>query len=241
MTSDPRLDLVERFFRGTGSTYDFMVRVATLGFDPAWKRRMVRIAREQKGEPGAILDLACGTGISTFAFSRAFPRARVVGVELRDEYLQRARAKLAAAPDPRIQFVLSRAEDFATDQRFDVVAASYLAKYADLPVLVDRVVGWLKPGGLLMMHDFTLPPNRLALGVWRAYFRMLQTLGSKIFPPWKAIYDGLPELIERTRWTSQLQELLRQRRFSDVRFEWQTLGGSAIVTALAPLTVREPE
>lgn len=234
MTSDPRLDLVERFFRGTGSTYDFMVRVATLGFDPFWKRRMVRMARERVGTPGAILDLACGTGISTFAFGRAFATARIVGVELRDEYLQRARAKLAAAPDPRIHFVLCRAEDFATDQRFDVVAASYLAKYADLPVLVDRFVGWLQPGGLLIMHDFTLPPNRLALAVWRAYFRMLQTLGSKIFPAWKAIYDGLPELIERTRWTSELQELLRARGFRDVTFEWQTLGGSAIITARAP-------
>ena len=233
-SADPRLDLVERFFRGTGSTYDFMVRVATLGCDPLWKRRMVRIAREQTGEPGSILDLACGTGISTFAFARAFPSAQVVGVELRDEYLQRARAKLAVDPDPRIHFVLSRAEDFTTDQRFDVVTASYLAKYADLPVLVDRFVGWLQPGGLLIMHDFTLPPNRLALAVWRAYFRMLQTLGSRIFPAWKTIYDGLPELIERTRWTSELQELLWRRGFTNVAFEWQTLGGSAIITARAP-------
>ncbi len=239
MASDPRLDLVERFFRGTGSTYDFMVRVATLGFDPAWKRRMVRIARERVGTPGAILDLACGTGISTFAFARAFPTARVVGVELRDEYLQRARAKLAVDPDPRIHFVLSRAEDFATDQRFDVVTASYLAKYADLPVLVDRVVGWLKPGGLLIMHDFTLPPNRVALAVWRGYFRMLQTIGSKIFTAWKAIYDGLPELIEQTRWTSELPELLRKRGFRDVTFEWQTLGGSVIITARIPSTLGE--
>jgi demethylmenaquinone methyltransferase/2-methoxy-6-polyprenyl-1,4-benzoquinol methylase len=241
VTSDPRLDLVERFFRGTGSTYDFMVRVATLGIDPLWKRRMVHMVREQAGEPRAILDLACGTGISTFAFARAFPRTHVVGVELRDEYLQRARAKLAAAPDARIQFVLSRAEEFTTDQRFDVVAASYLAKYADLPVLVDRVLHWLKPGGLLIMHDFTLPPNRLALAVWRGYFRMLQTIGVKIFPAWKAIYDGLPELIERTRWTSDLPALLRNRGFENVTFEWQTLGGSAIVTALAPLPVRKPE
>lgn len=233
-SGDPRLDLVERFFRGTGSTYDFMVRVATLGIDPLWKRRMVHIVREQAGEPRAILDLACGTGISTFAFARAFPAARIAGVELRDEYLQRARAKLRADPDPRIQFVLSRAEAFATDERFDVVAASYLAKYADLPVLVDRVRGWLRPGGLLVMHDFTLPPNRFALAIWRGYFRMLQTIGVKVFPSWKAIYDGLPELIERTRWTSELPALLRQGGFADVRFEWQTLGGSAIITARAP-------
>jgi demethylmenaquinone methyltransferase/2-methoxy-6-polyprenyl-1,4-benzoquinol methylase len=241
VTSDPRLDLVERFFRGTGSTYDFMVRLATLGIDPLWKRRMVQLARQQAGEPEAILDLACGTGISTFAFARAFPSARIVGVELRDEYLQHARAKLAERPDPRIEFVLSRAETFASAQAFGVVSASYLAKYADLPVLVDRFAEWLKPGGLVIMHDFTLPPNRLALTVWRGYFRMLQTVGVKIFPAWKAIYDGLPELIERTGWTSELPSLLRNRGFRNVTFEWQTMGGSAIITALAPSAMREPE
>ncbi len=234
VTSDPRLDLVERFFLGTGSTYDFMVHAATLGIDRLWKRRMVRIVRDQVGEPRAILDLACGTGISTFAFARAFPDAKIVGVELRDEYLQRARAKLAANPDPRIDFVLSRAEAYATDQRYDVVSASYLAKYADLPTLVDKVDQWLQPGGLLIMHDFTLPPNRVAVAVWRAYFWMLQTIGARIFPSWRAIYEGLPMLIEATRWTTELPTLLQDRGFRDVSFEWQTLWGSAIVTARRP-------
>ena len=238
--SDPRLDLVERFFRGTGATYDFMVHVATLGIDRLWKRRMVQIVREQVGDPRSILDLACGTGISTFAFARAFPSAKIVGVELRNEYLQRARAKLAANPDPRIEFVLSRAESYATDQRYDVVSASYLAKYADLPLLIDRLVGarhaapLLAPGGLLIMHDFTLPPNRVAVAVWRAYFWMLQTFGARLFPSWRAIYEGLPKLIEATQWTSELQTLLRNRGFRDVTFEWQTLWGSAIVTARRP-------
>lgn len=229
--TDYRTDLVERFFRGTGSTYDFMVRAATFGIDRLWKQRMVSIVRDHVGEPRSILDLACGTGLSTFAFARAFPNCRVVGVELRDEYLQRARAKRERGRYPNVEFVLSRAETFETTERFDVVSGSYLAKYADLPFLVERSREWLIPGGLFMMHDFTLPPNRVALAVWRAHFWLLQTVGSRLFPSWKAIYDGLPELIQQTRWTSELTALLREREFRDVAFEWQTLWGSAIVTA----------
>lgn len=239
--TDHRTDLVERFFRGTGSTYDFMVHAATFGIDRRWKRRMVRIVHERVGAPRAILDLACGTGLSTFAFARAFPEARIVGVELRDEYLQRARAKRAQGRYPNVEFVLSRAEAFETTERFDVVSGSYLAKYADLQQLVDRLVGaqhavpLLVSGGLFMMHDFTLPPHRMALAVWRAYFWLLQTFGSRIFPSWKAIYDGLPDLIQRTRWTSELTALLREGGFRDVTFEWQTLWGSAIITARSPV------
>lgn len=239
MASDPRLDLVERFFRGTGATYDVMVHAATLGIDRLWKRRMVGIVRERVGAPRSILDLACGTGLSTFAFARAFPETRIVGVELRDEYLQRAKRR--AARYPNVEFVLSRAEAYETDTPFDVVTASYLAKYADLPVLVEHVVGarravpLLANGGLFMMHDFTLPQNRITLAVWRGYFRMLQTVGAKIVPAWRAIYDGLPVLIEQTRWTSELTTLLRARGFRDVTLERLTLGGSAIITARCPL------
>jgi demethylmenaquinone methyltransferase/2-methoxy-6-polyprenyl-1,4-benzoquinol methylase len=237
VSPDPRLDLVERFFRGTGSTYDFMVHAATFGIDRLWKRRMVRIVRERVGRPQAILDLACGTGLSTFAFARAFPDCRIVGVELREEYLTRARVKLKRSRFPHVEFVLSRAEAFETRDRFEVVTASYLAKYADLPVLVDRLVGarhavpLLAPGGLFMMHDFTFPPNRAAAAVWRAYFWGLQRIGSKMFPAWTAIYEGLPELIKKTSWTSELTALLRERGFEDITFEWQTLWGSAIITA----------
>lgn len=239
-STDPRLDLVERFFRGTGSTYDVMVHAATLGLDRLWKRRMIQIVREQVGRPRAILDLACGTGLSTFAFARAFPEARIVGVELREEYLDRARTKCRGGRYPHVEFVLSRAEAFESTEPFDVVTASYLAKYADLPVLVEHIAGarhavpLLAHGGLLVMHDFTLPPNRIILAVWRGYFRMLQTVGAKIVPAWKAIYDGLPVLIEQTRWTSELTTLLHARGFRDVTFERLTLGGSAIITARRP-------
>ncbi len=184
VSTDPRTDLVERFFRGTGSTYDFMVHAATFGIDRLWKRRMVRIVHERVEAPPAILDLACGTGLSTFAFARAFPNCRIVGVELRDEFLQRARAKRERGQYPNVEFVLSRAETFETTERFDVVSGSYLAKYADLPLLVERSRRWLVPGGLFMMHDFTLPPHRMALAVWRGYFWLLQTIGSRIFPSW---------------------------------------------------------
>src|SRR3954467_13779005 len=94
--ADPRLELVERFFRGTGSTYDLVVNVATCGIDRLWKRRIVGLIPPQATR---ILDLACGTGISTAAIARRFPRARIVGVELREEYLALARRKLARLPN----------------------------------------------------------------------------------------------------------------------------------------------
>ncbi|HZQ61473.1 MAG TPA: class I SAM-dependent methyltransferase [Casimicrobiaceae bacterium] len=226
--ADGRLELVERFFDGTGATYDAMVHWATLGIDRLWKKRMVAAI---PAHATRVLDLACGTGISTFAIARARPECHVTGVELRDEYLQFARAKLAREPLPNVSLVLSRAEDFSSDQRFDCISSSYLAKYADLPRLVAANRAMLAPGGLLLMHDFTLPPAAALRGVWRAYFALMQQTVARIVPAWREIYYGLPRLIESTRWLEELPPLLRPHGFEDVRVEYFTLYGSALVSA----------
>jgi demethylmenaquinone methyltransferase / 2-methoxy-6-polyprenyl-1,4-benzoquinol methylase len=220
---DARLELVERFFRGTGSTYDLVVNVATFGIDRLWKRRIVALI-----PPSAtrILDLACGTGVSSAAIARRFPNAHIVGVELRDEYLAHARRRL-----PQVEFVLSRAEDYRAADPFDCIISSYLAKYADLPRLIPHCRDMLRDDGVLVMHDFIYPPGAMLRGMWRAYFKALQTIGGLLLPSWREIYYGLPELIERSHWLRELQALLTQHRFRDIRVEYLTAYGSAIVSA----------
>lgn len=225
---DTRLDLVERFFDGTGTSYDFMVNAATFGIDRRWKRRMVAL---MPPKPRRVLDLACGTGISTLAIRRRFPDCQLVGVELRDEYLTIARQKRRHRAAPPIEWVLSRAEDYHSAQPFDCITSSYLAKYADLARLVPNAKAMLKPDGLFLMHDFTYPPRAHLVRLWRFYFKVLQTAGGPWFPAWREIYRDLPRVIEQTRWVEDLQALLRAHGFVDIRREDLTLYGSAIVTA----------
>jgi demethylmenaquinone methyltransferase/2-methoxy-6-polyprenyl-1,4-benzoquinol methylase len=225
-----RLALVERFFAGTGATYDAMVHWATLGIDRRWKRRMLERIPEGTGP---VLDLACGTGISTMSIARRFPGRPIVGVELRDEYLAIAREKVQREAIGNVEFVLCRAEDFTSTLRFDCITSSYLAKYADLPRLTRNSRHLLRPGGVLMMHDFTLPPQRTLVLLWRLYFLVMRNTVPRLLPPWKAVYEGLPRLIEQTRWLDELREALARNDFDDVRLDYLTLHGSALVTAVS--------
>ena len=154
--SDVRTELVQRFFSGTSNSYDRMVNIATLGIDRLWKRRIVDLIPP---DATRILDLACGTGISTLAIAARFPHSEIVGVELREEYLAVAREKIARLKIKNVSLVLSRAEDYLPDARFDCVTSSYLAKYADLGVLTRNTKQLLNPNGLMLMHDFTYPPR----------------------------------------------------------------------------------
>ncbi|HVL35797.1 MAG TPA: methyltransferase domain-containing protein [Burkholderiales bacterium] len=228
MSEDARLALVERFFRGTGESYDAVVAAATLGIDRRWKRRLVGMI---PAHASRILDLACGTGISTAAIARRFPLARVVGVEVRDEYLALARRKMAALGLRNVELVLARAEDYRADAPFDCIASSYLAKYAELPRLVRGAHAMLREGGAFIAHDFTFPPGRARVALFRLYFFLLQRAGGALLPAWREIYHGLPRLIEQTRWLPELQAALAREGFRDIRAEHLTLYGSAIVRA----------
>lgn len=223
-----KLAIVHRFFSGTGPSYDFMVNVATFGIDRRWKGIIIDQFPEN---PARVLDLACGTGILTFGIARRYPHCRVVGVELRDEYLQIARRKARTLGLNNVEFVLSRAEDYSSAEAFDCVVSSYLAKYADLPVLTRNMKRMLKEGGLVLMHDFTYPPKEFLVRIWRIYFKLLQIIGTPLCPAWREIFDGLPGLIERTNWCFELRKALQENEFRDIRMQCLTLYGSALITA----------
>lgn len=226
--TEVKTELVQRFFAGTGGSYDRMVNIATLGIDRLWKRRIVDLIPHNALR---ILDLACGTGISTLAIAARFPQSEIVGVELREEYLSVAREKIARLKIKNVSLVLSRAEDYLPDTRFDCVASSYLAKYADLRVLTRNTKLLLNPNGLMLMHDFTYPPNEILASVWRLYFKTMQGLCPMFFPAWREIYFGLPELIETTHWPEELQTAVKENGFHDLTMEYLTAYGSAIITA----------
>ncbi len=226
-----RLALVHRFFSGTGLSYDLVVRLWTLGFDMWWKRRI--LAAIPAGS-SRILDQASGTGILTFAIARRFPRARVIGVELREEYREVAERRRRSLGLDNVEFVLGRAEDVVLEAGIDCVTSSYLAKYADLDLLIANIGRMLRPGGVLIMHDFSYPPRPQAARAVEGYFRVMRLLGSPLFPEWRTVFRELPVLLRATDWVEQAARCLERRRFRAIRRESLTMGVATMLTAVKP-------
>jgi demethylmenaquinone methyltransferase/2-methoxy-6-polyprenyl-1,4-benzoquinol methylase len=229
MPVHPGVDLAHRFFSGTGTSYDQIVHLCTFGFDWWWKNKIL-----QKIPPHSlrIMDQACGTGILTFKIAQNFPRCHVTGVELREEYLDIARQKAAARGLRNVEFLLGRAEDVLLDETFDCITSSYLAKYAELDVLVRNAEKMLRSGGVLIMHDFIYPSGRFFPKVWHVYFKILQTLGAWKYPEWQTAFEELPTALRKTAWLTELMVALEENAFSDIRVEKLTFATSAIVTAV---------
>jgi demethylmenaquinone methyltransferase/2-methoxy-6-polyprenyl-1,4-benzoquinol methylase len=228
MSDNSGIDIIYRFFPGTGITYDRIVNLCTFGFDGWWKKKML-----EKIPAGStqILDQACGTGILTFKIAKMLPCSQITGVDMTSEYLQIAKAKAENLNLANIKFILGRAEDVLLKQSVDCITSSYLAKYAELDILIPNIQKMLRSGGILVMHDFTYPEHQPMILLWELYFKLLQTAGAWRFPEWKTAFDGLPELMHRTSWVNDLVNTLQKNNFSDVTVQTLTFHTAAIVTA----------
>jgi SAM-dependent methyltransferase len=92
--------------------------------------------------PERALDVGCGTGEGTLFLAREFPQARVRGVDLSEEMVRAAVAKVGLDPEGRIAFKVGDAASLPyPDESFDLVAQ------LNMPPFFGELVRVLRPGG----------------------------------------------------------------------------------------------
>ncbi|HMP75250.1 MAG TPA: ubiquinone/menaquinone biosynthesis methyltransferase [Kiritimatiellia bacterium] len=166
-------------FREVAPRYDLITSLLSFGRDAAWKREMIAALPARASAPAQCLDIACGTGDLTRAVARRYSGARVTGLDLTPEMLERARALTA---EPRVDFVQGDMHALPLpDASVDLVTGGYALRNApDLAVALREIGRVLKPGGTCAFLDFSKSPNPLAqrvgyllLKAWGGFWGLL--------------------------------------------------------------------
>jgi ubiquinone/menaquinone biosynthesis C-methylase UbiE len=141
---------VERFNRWA-SDYDqhWMQRVI---FEPV-QRTVLKLAAEQVPNPGAILDVGCGTGRLLGLAQSQFPGAKLAGVDAAIEMVRQAQA---SNPAGTIRFQQAMAEELPfTDASFDLVFSTMtFHHWADQSRGIAEIARVLTPGGRWLLAEF---------------------------------------------------------------------------------------
>ena len=213
---------VRSFFTpANAASYDSVVRLATFGQDSAWKREIIKTIAYSK----SVLELACGTGVLS---SMLIENGReVIGIDLTFEYLRTLRRKLQT----KISQGTAEALPYR-DESFDAVASSYLIKYVDVSKVVNECWRVLKPGGVVIFHDFTYPIGMMK-ALWNAHFALLQLAGI-FMKSWKIVFDQLDNVIKNSDWIDQTTRTLHSRGFRNINHKFYTAGTAAIIHAEKP-------
>ncbi len=213
--------LAKQFFGNNANSYEKVVRLTTFGRDAYWKGEIIK----RISKCNSVLDLACGTGILTFKIAEKFPDATITGIDLSEEYLKLAKNKTASSD--KISFLQYDAEDLNLDCTFGCITSSYIPKYCNPQILVERCVHYLDSGGKIILHDFTYPKNKVVRLLWKFYFVILGMMGFFV-PSWKNTFRLLPKLIRSSNWVEQYKNIMERKGLS-VEVKYLTMGCSAIL------------
>ena len=210
------------FTPANAESYDSVARWATLGQDIAWKKSIIAAIGSQK----KVLELASGTGILTSMLESK--GNSVTGLDLTRSYLVQARKKA------RFSLMQGTAEALPFKREaFDAIASSYLMKYVDMAFVARECFAALRPGGIVVFHDFTLPRGQIMRAFWKIHFRVLRTIGA-FAPSWRIVFQSLEKVIADSFWEHKALLALKDAGFVHIRLQYFTAGTAAMLSAEKP-------
>ena len=154
---------IQRMFGRIAHRYDLLNRVLSLGRDVSWRRVVAR--RVAAAEPGVVLDVCTGTGDLGFAIRAP----TVLGADFCLPMLDLASKKAIGRSRSLPLFAADALKLPIPDATVDVVTVAFgIRNFSDLGVGLSELVRVLRPGGVLLVLEFSRPKGRLAplLGWW---------------------------------------------------------------------------
>lgn len=207
--------------------YDFLNHLLSAGIDRRWRRRTTQLAPLRKGGP--VLDVCTGTGDLALAYWRSGGgEVEVVGADFCRPMLEIGLDKVRrAGASDKIKLVEADAErlPFRND-RFEIVSVAFgLRNVSDTDVGLREMARVCRPGGRVVVLEFSMPRSRIIRGVYERYFRrLLPLVGQALAKNRQEAYNYLPASVEEFPQYEALAERFRGAGLKEVFYRRLTFG-----------------
>ena len=216
---------VRGVFDSVAPKYDLMNDLMSLGMHRAWKAYTVLVANLREGQQ--VLDIAAGTGDLALAFSRKVGiTGRVVHTDINEAMLRTGRDRLLDAGVTLPTMVCDAEKLPFADGQFDLVSVAFgLRNMTRKDVALAEMNRVLRPGGRLLVLEFSKVPQPIA----RAYdwysFKVLPKLG-KLVTGDADSYRYLAESIRVHPGQEELKAMMKKAGFGHV--DYHNLAGGVV-------------
>ena len=233
---DAKAGLVAGVFHSVASRYDLMNDLMSAGIHRLWKRFTIERSGVRAGH--SVLDIAGGTGDLAAKFAEIVgAEGLVVLADINDSMLNVGRDKLI---DKGVLEGLTFAQADAqylpfADNSFDCITIAFgLRNVTDKSLALSSMLRVLKPGGRLLVLEFSKPTNPLLGKVYDAYsFNVLPRLGQLIAGDAES-YQYLAESIRVHPDQETLKDVMSDSGFEQCEFFNMTGGIVALHRGLKP-------
>ncbi len=195
-------------FARIADRYVLTNHVLSCGMDILWRK--IVTARIRKWKPIKLLDVASGTGDLALEIQDQLPHCEVIASDFCAEMLvhaaNRGIAKTIVADALNLPF---------KDSEFDAVTVAFgLRNMADYPAGLREMRRVIKPGGRLLILDFSLPENILR-GPYRWYLHNILPHLAGWLTGQKDAYEYLGGSIEQFPSGKAMTELLENCGYTE--------------------------
>ena len=175
-----KVSMVRDVFDSVANQYDVMNDLMSLGIHRLWKRIAVQLSNVREGD--SILDLAGGTGDLTTLFAKRIGKTgKIVLADINSAMLRTGRNRLIdQGLLENITYTQVNAECLPfEDNSFDCVCIAFgLRNVTDKEAALRSMTRVLKPGGRVIVLEFSHPTNKVAEKVYDFYsFNVLPKIG----------------------------------------------------------------
>lgn len=220
---------IQRMFGAIAPRYDFLNRLLSFGVDRRWRTKAVRLLKYREGS--RILDVATGTGDVALEIALRTPASvKITGADFCKEMVDLGAVKVAASTyADRIDLKVAPCEDlpFANDT-FDSITIAF-----GIRNVVDRKLGlaemWrvLRPGGRMVILEFSTPRSQLFRQLYYFYFRRLLPVVGGLFSRYNA-YKYLPDSVLEFPSQEEFSRMLADVGFRNIHLHELTFGIATI-------------
>jgi len=225
---------VQKMFAAIAPSYDLNNRLHSLWMDQKWRRKAVKLANLQATD--RVVDVACGTGDLIEAFRRcgdvtgnleSWP-TQYIGIDFTLEMLPIAQKKSSRLDlVSTIQFINGDAQLLPIDgQSVDIVSIAFgIRNVQDPAKALSEFHRVLRPGGRLIILEFSLPTNRILRGLYNFYFhKVLPRTATWISGDKTGAYKYLPQSVNTFIGREQMMAMMRSAGFAQVEQFAMTFG-----------------
>jgi demethylmenaquinone methyltransferase/2-methoxy-6-polyprenyl-1,4-benzoquinol methylase len=186
---------VANMFNAIAHRYDFLNQLLSLGIHKGWRKKSIQLLEAE--HPKNILDIATGTADFAIEAMRLHPE-KVVGVDISSGMLELGQKKIEKLGlQKKIELKLADSENLPfADNTFDAITVGFgVRNFENLEKGIRDMHRVLKPGGKMIILEFSKPRTIGIKQVYTFYFKYVTPFIGKIFSKDNAAYRYLPESV----------------------------------------------
>jgi demethylmenaquinone methyltransferase/2-methoxy-6-polyprenyl-1,4-benzoquinol methylase len=221
-------DQVAKMFNNISRRYDFLNHLLSMGIDKMWRKKGIGVLKPL--QPKTILDVATGTGEFALEALELQPQ-KIVGIDIADGMLEIGRKKIDAKnAGGIIELVHGDSENIPFEQnKFDAVTVAFgVRNFENLKRGLSEILRVLKPGGMVVILEFSKPSTFPFKQLYNFYFRFILPRIGSIVSNDKAAYTYLPKSVEAFPDGENFLHILHDVGFKNTQCSSLTFGISSI-------------